>query len=487
MLKNGFFGLGAAVARLLLSLASVPLLVRLLGTAEFGLWSWVSATINLVSVVEAGLSLSTTVFLARDLASDDHASFVETLTVGATSLLTLSVMAGVGVAIAAPLLLSWVPTGATLNSQAISSALQVSGIIVFCRMFQQLFVGAMQAGKLYSRIALLSLLQAGLLSGGLVVMAAFGGRVLELMLVTAGASIIMLGLHVYAFSSVPFIRVTRFSWNWTKAGDMLRYGVSTWLTSVGGAIFGQLDRIVVGSMLGASVLGIYSVMTSIATQINALSSVPIQPLIPYVSQLWSQGGGAAKRVAREFQRSLSVNAAISIGMAICLIAIAPELTNMILSRVNDLHVTTYFQLVVAIYAIYSLNAAGYFVLFATNNEKVNMVVVLCSGVLALLLIMLLGRRYGLLGAVLGNVGFAGTLALNWIASRRVGAHATLFRSEIVPISLLVGVLLATQIPFDWVGRLVVSAVALVLLLVWLIKSTDTSFNQVRAFAVSFIR
>lgn len=487
MLKNGFFGLGAAVARLLLSLVSVPLLVRLMGAAEFGVWTWVSATVNLITVVEAGLSISTTVFLARDLAAEDHESFAKTLTVGAATLFILSVVAGVGVVLAAPLLLDWVPTGGTPDVHALSDALKISGIVVFCRVLQQLFVGGMQAGKFYSRIALLALIQAIVLSVGLVAVAASGGRVLELMTATAVASCVMLMLHVYAFVRVPNMKIWRFAWSWTRAREMLRYGVSTWLTSVGGAIFGQLDRIIVGSMLGASTLGIYSVMTSIAMQVNALSSVPIQPLVAYASQLWSQGGEAAKRVVWKFQRSFAINAVISIGMAICLIAIAPELTNIMLPQADDAPVATYFQLVVAIYALFSLNAAGYFVLFAINGEKVNMVAVLFSGALALFLIFILGRQFGLLGAVIGNAGYVTTLILNWIASRRLGAKITLLKSEFFPVGLLIGVLLITQIPMIWVGKGIVTAIALIVLLGWFVKSTDTSFSQVRAFAFSFVR
>lgn len=70
MIKNGFYNVVGAVIRIGLTLLTIPLIIRLIGVEEYGLWTLVSTMIGIVGLAEAGLAVSTTVFLSRDLAND---------------------------------------------------------------------------------------------------------------------------------------------------------------------------------------------------------------------------------------------------------------------------------------------------------------------------------------------------------------------------------------------------------------------------------
>src|SRR5437867_2596921 len=57
--------------RLAVGIASAPLLVRLLGVREFGIWSVVNAMILLAALAEFGITVAFTNELARDNARKD--------------------------------------------------------------------------------------------------------------------------------------------------------------------------------------------------------------------------------------------------------------------------------------------------------------------------------------------------------------------------------------------------------------------------------
>ncbi len=72
-----------------------------------------------------------------------------------------------------------------------------------------------------------------------------------------------------------------------------------------------------------------------------------------------------------------------------------------------------------IYSLYVLNATGYYLLFAVGKVRTNVIINLVSGVLALMLIAVGARQFGLIGAVVGNAGYALSLLFVYAGFRVV--------------------------------------------------------------------
>jgi O-antigen/teichoic acid export membrane protein len=81
LLKNGFYNALAGAIRIGLALLTIPILIRIIGVEEYGLWTLASAVVQIVNLAEAGLSMATTVFLSQDLAKEDIDGVSQTLTV----------------------------------------------------------------------------------------------------------------------------------------------------------------------------------------------------------------------------------------------------------------------------------------------------------------------------------------------------------------------------------------------------------------------
>ncbi|HPD42234.1 MAG TPA: polysaccharide biosynthesis protein, partial [Anaerolineae bacterium] len=79
--KNGLYNSIGSAIQMLLSILIIPVLIRGVGLDEYGLWTLVASVFGLVELAEAGLSVSTTYFVSRDLADAAHSSISQTLTV----------------------------------------------------------------------------------------------------------------------------------------------------------------------------------------------------------------------------------------------------------------------------------------------------------------------------------------------------------------------------------------------------------------------
>ena len=92
-LKNGFYNTAGGIIRIGLAILTIPLLIRLIGVEEYGLWTLASSVIAIVGLAEAGLATATTVFVSQDLGKEDSDGLSQTLTVTVGAMLILATIA----------------------------------------------------------------------------------------------------------------------------------------------------------------------------------------------------------------------------------------------------------------------------------------------------------------------------------------------------------------------------------------------------------
>jgi O-antigen/teichoic acid export membrane protein len=416
LLRNGLYNVGGQTVRGAVALLAIPFLIRFLGIREYGVWSLAYAVLALMIMSEAGISVAVTVFLSKDLEESDVSEASRTLSFILISAVLLAIVLGLilwfaGLLIVRPL----AAFGITERADA-GRALQIAGFAVSALILQRTLVGIEQAFDRYAAINVLDLSQSLLANVGIVVVAWLGGRTVAMMKWQVLASVVLLAAHCYVVYGLLHGKGLTFEWSGSKAMRMFRYGVATWISTLGSAAFSQCDRLIVGGVLGAPLLGIYSAITSMTSKINSFSGTAVQPLVPSLSR------NAAMNVAAEarIQQAVQLNALIAIESGIFLYVLADWVMRVMIPGATEPQEILGLQIAAIIYALYSLNAPGHFILFAVGQPRINAVVTLSSAVVSLSLIFVGARYFGLLGAVAGNVGYLLTLVLIILGLRKVG-------------------------------------------------------------------
>lgn len=481
MLRNGFYNVASVAIRTILSLVSIPILIRLIGLEQYGLWVLVTAVIGLISLAEVGLSIVAAVFTSRDLASQDDFSLSATISsiVSITVLLTGLIV-----------LVLWVSTDSLLgffpdllvDERIIAAqALQISAIVVAMRLFQHIMVGFVQAFEQYPLISALTAVQAVFTNGGLIVVAWLGGGVVELMEWQALTSILIVGIYcAFAWRLLHNHRV-QVCWSWSRFREISRYSATTWTATLGGALFTQGDRLLVGSILGTELLGIYGAITSIASQINVLSAWLVQPLLPSLSAGVARlGRFDDSSIQQQTRRALQMCTAFALAMGMAILCLAPELLSFIADRpVTSVEILA-LELACAIYALYSINAVGYYILLGIDKTFTSMIVQIASGGLSLSLIVIGVQWTGLLGAIVGNAGYLGVFCLTFIGMRFLGLKVADWAGWIAaPVLWFVGCALGIiLIPSDLLIRSSLLLVSFVGIGLWFVMHNQTEIKSV---------
>ncbi|MDB9307538.1 oligosaccharide flippase family protein [Aphanizomenon sp. CS-733/32] len=408
-LKNGLYNAAGGIIRIGLAILTIPLLIRLIGVEEYGLWTLSSTVITIVALAEAGLATATTVFVSQDLGKEDINELSQTLTVTVGGMLILATIAAIALFFGADGITDLFPKVGTTKHSVVVQALQIGGLVIWAKLFQQVLIGIEQAYQRYSLLNILNTIQNFLLSFGLFGVAWFGGRTVALMQWQALTTIVALLSHIWVVLSL--IRGVNLKpiWKTEKVMAIANYSLTIWLMSLGTAVFSRGDRLIVGYFLGSETLGMYAGITDATSAINSFSALPVQPLVPVLSNYSATDGMGNPGFTQKIKQALEVNALFALASAGWLFMFAPLVMNLMFAGVATESTVLAFRIATLIYGLFSLNAVGFFILLSIAPKLV-MIIQLISGCFSLTLIAIGASKFGFLGAVAGNIGFL----LTWL-------------------------------------------------------------------------
>jgi len=418
-LKQEFYNTLGGAVRAAITFLTIPLLIRIIGLQEFGLWALVSAVVGVIALLEGGLSVSTTVFMARDLARGDRVGVAQTLTANLAAILALATLAGAILWWGGGLVANLFPDLTLGQKATATSAMRISAFVVWVRLLQQVMVGIEQACQRYDLMNGITTAQATLGNLGMLAVGSFGGRIVELMQWQLVVGLLILVAHAIAAGSLLRHLGLRPAWNREKSGYVWRYSLLAWVSTLGSALFSQCDRIIVGRILGTGGVGIYAAITSVTRQINALSTLPVQPLVPFLAKEGASDQTGSRRVRDRVRQALELNALVALGAGMVLFLLAPWILRILLPVSEVPPPVLEFQIAVFIFSLYSLNAVGYYVFYGVQALKECVLIQLASGILALALIGIGAWHWGLVGAVAGTAGYQLVWLLTFRAMRRI--------------------------------------------------------------------
>lgn len=466
-LRNGLYNIGGQATRSVIALLVIPLLIRFLGLREYGVWSLVYAVLASMTLGYGGLGVASAVFLSKDLGEGKRGEAGETLTFVLASALLLGAALGLILWFLTPVIVSPLAAFGSAERAEARSALQMASIGLPLLILVGTFVGVEQACDRYAAVNSLQTLQAALGNGSLVLVAWLGGRAAAMMKWQVVAYAALLVAHSWFVFHLLRGRGLRFRWKASKAARIFRFCLATCGSMIGQDAFRQWSRWIVGALLGAPLLGVYAAITDLTGRVNAFAGTAVQPLAPALSFDTARNIPAERRI----RQAAHLNAFIAIEAGIFLYVLADFVMRVMVPGATGPQGIWGLQAAAVIYALYSINAPSYFILFSTGEARTNASVVLLSAMLSVGMISLGAWRYGLLGAIAGNAGNLGTLMMVIFAMRRVGLplrrYFTWIAFPLLGMAVALGVGAVLENYFWWRAAFV--AIQAAILMLWFLQ------------------
>lgn len=392
------------------ALVSMPIMFRQLGTVGFGQYAMIIALAGFGNAANLGASVTATKLVSERLHEPGGA--YRAAGVGMTLIAyALGVVALITLLAWMIISLAW--PHSSFGGVPVTTLLAPALAIYLTQQFDQLFSGCLKGREDFSSTALCEVFSRtgttalACIAAWLTASPSWTGFAQAAGLLLAGT----LKMGVFARSYDRWIvRPVRDSQAMLEA---FRFSRWSWVHSLSGLVFGSIDRVLVGSLLGPAALAIYTVGVQVGQMIHTACVAIFQKTMPRVTRLISAPPfpGAAER---EIRRMMMWNLIVSSSATLFVLAISRPLLGLMLG--HDLvaaHLST-FQLLIVASGVLSLNAAAHFSLLGLGNSRAVAVLNGLGGLAMLAVMALLVQAAGEHAAAWGRMTY-GLITLAGVA------------------------------------------------------------------------
>ena len=470
----------------------MPVAIRILGEVFFGLWSILYALMLLANIGTLGVSSIVSKFAAE--APVEHLSdeqiFGEIITAGLLIVLPMATLLALAFTFSRDLIAQAVTTDPEWTRQ-FSRAMPLVGFSMFPMFLSQVFQGFLLS-QLQNQIARQIEVSSAIALWLGVVMSVvlFGRNLVTIAIWCLINSVIVLALYYLAVR-----RQTKLTLRLCplRIRTMLSFSGYMFLESGAIGLFQNLDRVIVGLILGPAVAGVYSVGTSVGVRMSMVIGQATQVMIPYASLKDSTDDSLRLyAIFRKLSRYISLLVAI---LSSLLILWMDEVLSIWISPEYAASYSHIFRLFIVGYGLLSLVRPAHQTLTGTGKVKITSLIYLFSTISMLISLYFLAHFFGLAGAALANSVPVLLLAMNLYIYKQMSGH-TAIKEMFVDLKL--GLLIPTLIlilvllyPAFWLKLLMTIALGGLVGIVifrdewlqpWLTKQMKRVINRILTYA-----
>ena len=193
---------------------------------------------------------------------------------------------------------------------------------------------------------------------------------------------------------------------------LLSTGVFTWIQAASGVVFGQVDRVYLGTTLGAVTVASYALCIQVAQPIAGLAQSGLHFLFPYLAS--RNETHTQEQLRRVVYIALAVNIDfVGVG-ATAVIMTAHRLMTVWVGPAVAARAAGLVPAIACGSALLGANVTATYALFALRRPQVVAGVNLVAGALMVVLLATLLPRYGAYGVALARCGYGGVTLLLYV-------------------------------------------------------------------------
>ncbi|RTL36477.1 MAG: hypothetical protein EKK53_22620 [Burkholderiales bacterium] len=286
--RSALNNLVAAVLPALVMLFTVPILIRGLGDAQYGLLVILSSVTGYLSVLDLNLTAGSIRFLAAAKARDEQEESWQVLSLGAAFYVAIGLLGAVLIwMFAGPLVDALVDARLYARDQAVQ-VLRITALGFLLGQLYSFLLSVPQALQRYDLSARVEVVNGSLVplcTAGIVLL---GADLVGVTWLRNGAALLVVGaLVVMVQRLLPGLR-----WRWPRAAlrnELLAFSGFAYLNRLASLSYQHSDKIVIAAVLDVRQVALYTVPVLLANRIMGTTFRLTQVLFPASSALLAQG------------------------------------------------------------------------------------------------------------------------------------------------------------------------------------------------------
>lgn len=292
--RSALSNLAAAVLPAVVMLFSVPILIRGLGDAQYGLLVILSSVTGYLAVLDLNLTAGSVRFLAAAQAKDQRDESWQVLSLGAAFYVGIGVLGAALIWLFSGALVDWLVDPTLYPPEQATKVLRITAIGFLLGQLYSFLLSVPQALQRYdlsSRVEMINGTLVPIATAGIVLLGA------DLMGVTwlrnVAALLVVIALALITRSLLPGIR-----WSWPAKKlrhELLAFSGFAYLNRLAALSYQHSDKLVIAAVLDVRQVALYTVPVVLANRIMGMTFRLTQVLFPASSALLAQGREADVR------------------------------------------------------------------------------------------------------------------------------------------------------------------------------------------------
>ncbi len=412
-LRNALYGVLDYTAYPLGMLLAAPVLLRRLGVAEYGVWAMSAAAVSTGAILASGFGDANIQYVATSRKSGDP-----------DGLLAVVIRSMMGIHLALGMLIAFIvllisPTAAIriaggnrlLQLDCLWSFRIVCALIVM-RALESVCVSTQRGFERYGKAVRVSITVrlAGLLAA--IPLSAVEHPVVAIVAVNALLAFVSLCIQLRALKLSCSGESIFPAFNLPILKTLAGFGLYSWILALCLVIFNQVDRLILGVLLGPVAVASYSLCTQLAQPVYGLAASSLHFLFPYLSNCHTAGNSRRQAVLL----ALACNSVFVIVSGLIVIKVGDSVLTRWAGPVVARAAAPLFSTIVLSSILQGLNVTGTYTLMAMGRMRIVALFTLAGGSLMLMFIW----------------GLSGTLGLRAFAYARL-AYAAITLSVYLPL------------------------------------------------------
>ncbi len=374
-----------------------PISTRVMGEEFYGLWSIINAVINFLSIGSLGIDSIINKYLSESLAEKGSIYQNHVMTAGYVIVLLMAIIVSILLLLLRGFISTTINTSLVYKQQIYDAFIWISvGII-------PQFLSRVPKGFLLSQLknqkaGMIELLSTIMIWLGVVIIALYKK---DLILISKWFFICSSFTFALFFmiSKQPGVKF-RFKLDLSIIRNMLNFSGWMFVETIAIALFQQFDRVLIGLMFNPSIVGVYSIGTSISLRLTMVTKQVAEVMLPYTS--FNNSLGENKKVYETFRKLMNyVSLSLSI-LTSLLIIWCPEIFSFWISTQFSETYALHMRLLLLAYSLFSMAHPGRQTLLGIGNAKFVAKTYLPTSLLFLLNLFVLSKSFGFIGAVFAN-------------------------------------------------------------------------------------
>ena len=286
-LSNALYGLLDYGSYPVGMLIVAPIILRHRGPSEYGIWTITTALVSIGGILASGFGDANIQQLASRLGSSEGRLGIDSdLTRVVRTMMSIHLALGIVLAVVAwlttPVLAFHISVAEPGSYVQCLWCFRLASILILTRAIETVCVSTQRAFQRYGTSIRISITMRLMCLAFAALLAIAGQDIILIVASTAALTVAGLWLQLRDLKRLFAGASLMPALDYTELSGLFSFGIFSWLIAVSGMTFNQIDRLMLGTSLGATALASYALCAQLTQPVYGLCSSGLHFIFPYL-------------------------------------------------------------------------------------------------------------------------------------------------------------------------------------------------------------